>query len=125
MGIGNALTLIFWVDTTNAPSIEDANSPTASAYAKSLQDKIDNPSWLTLGIAIILPGPGGKKTWLEKVWNLIPWSLKKSPSYHTPYAEITLDALNNLVREGDIKAKKMLKLIKESSRLIEKIKNNK
>jgi hypothetical protein len=56
----------------------------------------------------------------KKSWDLIPWRLKSSKSYHTAYAEKTVNQLNQLVKQWDQKAKQMLKLVKETARLMEK-----
>jgi hypothetical protein len=54
--------------------------------------------------------------------DLIPGKLKKSPSYHSNYGNKTQKQLESLVKQGDSKAKQMIKLIKNAPRLGKKMK---
>ncbi|PWG78081.1 RHS repeat domain-containing protein, partial [Pararcticibacter amylolyticus] len=54
---------------------------------------------------------------------LLPGSLKKSPSYYPPYGNKTRKELTDLGQKGDQRAKKMKKLIDQIPRLLDKNKN--
>lgn len=56
---------------------------------------------------------------------LIPGSLKRSPSYDPRYGDKTLDELERLARQGDKIAAKMKKLAQQGKRLLEKNKTPK
>jgi RHS repeat-associated protein len=55
-----------------------------------------------------------------KADELISGSLKRSPSYHSPYGSKTYQQILDLAKGGDPKAKKMKKLIENAERLREK-----
>jgi len=57
-----------------------------------------------------------------KVRELIPGNLKRSKSYFSEFEELELDEFLILVKDGNKKAQKMVKLIKEKPRLSEKLK---
>jgi len=57
----------------------------------------------------------------KKAEELIHGRLKRSESYHSNYADKTFDELTKLSKSGDKNAKDMLKLIKQTPRLMEKI----
>jgi len=57
-----------------------------------------------------------------KVRDLIPGNLKRSKSYFSEFEEMELEDFLDLVKNGDKKAQKMVKLIKEKPRLSEKFK---
>jgi hypothetical protein len=48
-------------------------------------------------------------------------TLKRSPSYASEYGTSTIRELEDLVRRGDQKAGKMLKLVKQAARLQQKV----
>lgn len=58
----------------------------------------------------------------QKASDLIHGSLKRSKSYHTHYGEKTFEELSKLAKLGDQKAKQMIKLIKDTPRLMKKSK---
>jgi len=52
--------------------------------------------------------------------SLISGKLKKSPSYHGDYGNITYADIKRLAKQGDLKARQMKKLIEQRRRLDEK-----
>jgi RHS repeat-associated protein len=52
--------------------------------------------------------------------SLIPGSLKRSPSYHSEYGNMTYGDILKGANAGDMKAKQMKKLIEQSPRLLDK-----
>lgn len=54
---------------------------------------------------------------------VLPGSLKRSPSYYPPYGDKTRSELEKMGKQGDQKAKKMKKLIDQVDRLLDKNKN--
>jgi len=54
---------------------------------------------------------------------LLPGSLKRSPSYYPPYGSRTRSELEKMGKQGDQKAQKMKKLIDQIPRLLDKNKN--
>ncbi len=62
---------------------------------------------------------GGERTAAE----LIPGSLKRSKSYSSELEHLTRKQLEGLGKPDDVKAKKMLELIQEASRLLAKVRS--
>ena len=58
---------------------------------------------------------------LEKAGDLISGKLKRSRSYHNDYADKTYEAILDLARTGDQKARQMKKLIEQTERLQKKV----
>jgi RHS repeat-associated protein len=58
-----------------------------------------------------------------KADELIPGSLKRSPSYHEDYGNMTKEEINKEAKKGDPKAKQMKKLLDQAPRLLDKNKN--
>jgi len=54
---------------------------------------------------------------------LLPGSLKRSPSYNPKYGTMTRDELEKAAKAGDQAAKKMKKLVDQIDRLLDKNKN--
>jgi RHS repeat-associated protein len=72
-----------------------------------------------LAASSALMAASGEKT-LEQ---LVPGSLKRSPSWHEPYAKKTPSEILELAKQGDRYAQKMKKLLDQIDRLLDKKKN--
>lgn len=59
----------------------------------------------------------GEKT----MHDLVPGSLKKSPSWHDPYGTKTAEEIDNLAKGGDKLAQGMKKLKDQAERLLKKV----
>ena len=76
-------------------------------------------------LTIVAPTVGTGGFVLSKTADeLIPASLKRSPSYNPNYGDYTVEELAELARKGDIIAGKMKKLAEQGKRLLEKTKSS-
>lgn len=88
----------------------------------ALQEK-DNLKYADVIIGMVGGKFGGFKSeenLSKTAAQLIPGSLKKSPSYNSGYANLTYQEILNLAKNGDKSAVKMKKLIENVKRLLDK-----